>query len=83
MARLPLLPGEARALIEAAATADLDMGPGRDFYYVVEIPSGASVEGLIAEQDDAGVTLADVHGDNSHQTVGWDAIRSVSITSYT
>lgn len=73
---------EARAVFDAAARADNEVGPGRDFYYRVELVSGELVEGVIATPLAEGLTLADVEDDNRHRPVEWDAIRSVSITGY-
>ncbi len=79
----PLDPNEARSLLEAAAKVDFDAGAGRDFHYSLALRDGGAVSGLLVEQTEKDVTLADVSTEaNAHQTVIWADVASLSVTGY-
>jgi hypothetical protein len=73
---------EARAAVEGLSKADGGLPAGREFYYEI-VGKIQTIEGLLVDSDDEGITLADVRtAENTHRKLSWGDVVSVAVRGH-
>lgn len=73
---------EACSVIHGLSLADGGLPAGREFYYEIVGPS-RTIQGLLVDSDDEGVTLADVSTpENTHHKLPWGEVISVTVRGH-